>query len=102
MLCGFDRVSLVSGRVTADLKCSNPYKALGLVPYTQQTLAVLTRLSGLKTFPFTEGLVTTSLNRASCVHLSMEFFSVVVRTSLATPSQYLALFQRAAIHLWCS
>lgn len=49
MLCGFDRVSLVGGRVTADLKCSNPYKALGLVPYTQQMLAALTRLSGLKT-----------------------------------------------------
>lgn len=49
MLCGFDRVSLVGGRVTADLKCSNPYKALGLMPYTQQILAVRTRLSGLKT-----------------------------------------------------
>lgn len=30
--CGFDRVSLVGGRVTADLKSSNPYKALGLLP----------------------------------------------------------------------
>lgn len=73
-------------RVTANLNGSNPYKALGTVPGAQQMLAAFTQLWGLKASHSEKGhIVATSLDRDCCFRLSLEFFSVVVRTALVTP-----------------
>lgn len=74
-------------RVTANPNGSNPYKALGTVPSAQQMLAALTQLLGLKASHSEKGHTgATSFDRDRCFRLSMEFFSVVIRTALVTPS----------------
>lgn len=74
-------------RVTANLNGSNPYQALSIVPSALQMVAAFTQLLGLKASHSEKGhVVATSLDRDSCFHLSMDFFSVVIRTTLVTPS----------------